>query len=75
MRVWRGPGGIEVEAIVLDRTPLYKITQKVNNRRYFVADCRTVRDVEQHVDLADLVEVIQLPVGRAGGRALSHVNG
>ncbi|MEU7831420.1 transposase [Nonomuraea sp. NPDC049129] len=67
MRVWRGPGGIEVEAIVLDRTPLYKITQKVNNRRYFVADCRTVHDVEKHVDLADLVEVIYLP-GRPPNR-------
>lgn len=50
-----------MEAIVLDRTPLYKITQKVDDRRYFVADCRTVRDVEEYVDLADLCEVYDFP--------------
>ncbi|WP_281260327.1 hypothetical protein [Nonomuraea indica] len=30
-------------------------------RRIAVADCRTVAQVRQYVDLADLVEVVTLP--------------
>lgn len=61
MATWRGPGGIEVEVIVLDRSPLYKVTQLVEDRRYFVAYAHDIPTLEQHVTLADLVEVIQFP--------------
>ena len=59
--MWRGPDGIEVEAIVLNGRPRLRVSQRVNGRRYLLSYCRTIRDVEQHVDLADLVEVIAFP--------------
>ena len=46
---------------MLQTRPLLKVTQIVNQRRYLLGYCRTIRDVEQHVDLADLVEVIAFP--------------
>ncbi|TMR24879.1 transposase [Nonomuraea turkmeniaca] len=62
--IWRGPRGVEVQIIVLDTTPLFKVTQVLNGRRYFLAYSASIDGLRQHVDLADLVEVIALPVGR-----------
>jgi hypothetical protein len=61
VRVWRGPDGIKVEVIVLQTSSRLKVTQRVNGRTYLLGYCRTIRDVERHVDLADLVEVIAFP--------------
>lgn len=61
MAVWRGPRGIEVEAISIGRRPRLRVTQVIGRDRYLLAYCRTVREVAQHVDLADLVELIIFP--------------
>ena len=61
---WYGPDGIEVEPIILDDRPRLRVSQTVNGRRYLLGYCATVRQVARHVALADLVEVIRLPVRR-----------
>ncbi|MDP4511843.1 hypothetical protein [Nonomuraea turcica] len=61
MATWRGPDGIQVEVIMLNRAPLYKITQRVNGRRYFLAYSSDVDGLLPWVDLGDLVEVIPFP--------------
>lgn len=61
MRHWRGPRGIKIEAIILDRRPMLRITQTVGRRTYLVAYCRNEREVERYVPLEELVEVIPLP--------------
>ena len=61
VRRWHGPNGIQVEPIILDARPLLKVTQTVNGRRYLLEYCRTIAHVTAHVDLADLIEVIDLP--------------
>lgn len=58
---WCGPNGIQVEAIVLNRRPLLKVTQHVNGRRYLLGYCATTSAVSKHVDLADLCEVYPFP--------------
>lgn len=60
MATWHGPDGIEVEVIVLNQSPLLKITQVVNGRRYFLSYSATIDGLRQWVDLADLVEVTPL---------------
>lgn len=55
---WHGPDGIQVEVIILNRSPLYRVSQIVNGRRYHVAYAATIERLAEHVDLADLVEVI-----------------
>jgi hypothetical protein len=60
--VWRGPDDIQVEVIILGRRPLLRVTQTVNGRRYRLGDCTRPHEVALYVDLADLVEVIALPV-------------
>lgn len=62
MSVWFGPRGIQIEVIVLDDRQRLRITQTIKGRRYLVAYASTVREVERHAPLADLVEVIELPV-------------
>ena len=47
--------------IVLNRSPLYKVTQLVEDRRYFVAYAHDIPTLEKHLALADLVEVIDFP--------------
>ena len=47
--------------IVLDRSPLYRVSQFVNGRRYHLAYAHDVAGVAEHVDLADLVEVFAFP--------------
>jgi hypothetical protein len=58
---WRGPDGILIEPIVLEQRPCLKITQDVGGRRYLLGYATRVQEVARRVDLADLVEVIQLP--------------
>ncbi|MEO3794641.1 transposase [Nonomuraea sp. B10E15] len=64
MNVWRGPCGIEVEVIVLDQSPRFRVTQTVCGRRYLVAYCSRVQEVAEHVNLADLCEVIDFSAKR-----------
>ncbi|MFI7691816.1 hypothetical protein ACIBQ6_22295 [Nonomuraea sp. NPDC049655] len=61
MTRWHGPNGIEVEVIVLNVAPLYKVSQTVNGRRYHVAYAATIERLAEHVDLADLVEIYDFP--------------
>lgn len=68
--VWHGPRGFEVEVITLGRRALYRVTQVLGGRRWHVANCATISEVSRHVDLADLVEVVDLPV-RAARKAAS----
>ncbi|MEW9531922.1 hypothetical protein [Microbispora sp. NPDC049125] len=56
MSRWVGVGGWEVDAVVLGGRQLLR----VRHLGYHIANCRTVREVAAHVDLADLVEVVQL---------------
>jgi hypothetical protein len=60
VRVWRGPDGIQIEAIILNRRPLLRVTQTVNGRRYTLGYCTRPAEVAMYVDLADLVEVIPI---------------
>lgn len=61
MATWRGPRGIEIEVIQLDARCLYKVTQTVRSHRYLLGYCASVAEVAEHVDLADLVELIDFP--------------
>ncbi|GAA4977606.1 hypothetical protein HD597_006460 [Nonomuraea thailandensis] len=57
MGQWRGPGGILVEAIILDDRPLLRVSHQVNGRTYLRGYCAMVADLGRHgVDLAELVE-------------------
>ncbi|HEY9368936.1 hypothetical protein [Streptomyces sp.] len=66
MAVWRGPDGLLVEVIVLDKRACLRVSQVVNGRRYHQAYC-SLAHLGEYVDLADLVEVIYLP-GRSRNR-------
>ncbi|MBB4915464.1 hypothetical protein ACFY19_06310 [Streptosporangium saharense] len=55
MGIWRGPDGIEVEAIVLNDRPCLRVTRRIGERRILLAYCLDVREVGEHVDLAELV--------------------
>lgn len=61
MARWSGPRGIQIEVIRLNDRPLFKITQTVNGHHYLVEYCATIAAVTKHVDLADLVEVLDFP--------------
>jgi len=54
---WVGVDGWSVDLVVLNSRPLFR----VRHLGYHVAYCGSVREVAQHLDLADLVEVIPLP--------------
>jgi hypothetical protein len=57
MGQWHGPGGILVEAIILDDRPLLRVSHRVNGRTYLRGYCRNVAELGEHgVDLAELVE-------------------
>ena len=60
MAVWRGPDGILIEPIVLDKRACLRVSQIVNGRRYHQAYC-SLAELAQYVDLADLCEVIAFP--------------
>ncbi|GIH73620.1 hypothetical protein [Planobispora longispora] len=57
MGIWRGPDGIEVEAIMRDDQPCLRVTRTVGHERVLIAYCADVREVNRYVDLADLVPV------------------
>lgn len=61
MTCWHGPHGILVEVITLGPRQRIKVTQTVNGRRYLLGYYGTIAQIVHHVDLADLVEVIDLP--------------
>jgi hypothetical protein len=54
---WVGVDGWTVEAVRLNGRQLLR----VRHLGYHIAYCRSVEQVAQHVDLADLVEVLTLP--------------
>ncbi|MFI6707275.1 hypothetical protein ACIBF7_12625 [Nonomuraea sp. NPDC050478] len=57
MAIWRAPGGIVVEAIVLDDRPLLRISQDIGGRLYLQGYCASVTELALHgVDLGQLVE-------------------
>ncbi|GAA2656650.1 hypothetical protein GCM10010412_026800 [Nonomuraea recticatena] len=68
MTRWLSPDGIEVEHIVRDERPCLRVSHRVNGRRYHVADCWSPEQVALHVDLASLVEVVDLQQIRAKRR-------
>ncbi|MDX3101767.1 hypothetical protein [Nonomuraea angiospora] len=47
--------------IQLDDRSLFKITQTVNGHRWLVEYAATIAAITKHVDLADLVEVLEFP--------------
>ncbi|WP_165969580.1 hypothetical protein [Nonomuraea terrae] len=47
--------------ITLNDRQRFKVTQKTNGRRYLLGYCATIAQVTRHVDLADLVEVVDFP--------------
>jgi hypothetical protein len=68
MAAWHGPDGIQVEVIVLGQRTCLRVSKTIRGRRYHQAYC-SLDQLPRYVDLADLVEVIKLPVGRAGARS------
>ncbi|MFI6502124.1 transposase [Nonomuraea typhae] len=59
-RRWVGPHGYEiVPAVRAGRQVL-----RIRKHGWLIADCVSVAEVAGHVDLADLCEVIALPMGR-----------
>jgi hypothetical protein len=46
--------------VVRDGRPCLRVSQWVGRVRYWQADCRSPIEVAEHVDLADLVEVVAL---------------
>lgn len=60
MATWRGPDGLLVEVIVLDRRPRLRVSQTIRGRRYHLAYC-SLAQLTEYVDLADLCEVIPFP--------------
>ncbi|HUR08987.1 MAG TPA: transposase [Nonomuraea sp.] len=61
MRLWVGPDGLEIEGKILQGRQLLTVHRWYGKRRIWVADCRSVDQVREHVDLTDLVEVMRLP--------------
>ncbi|MFC0862431.1 transposase [Sphaerimonospora cavernae] len=57
MSRWVGVDGWEVGVITLDGRQLFR----VRHLGYLVSYCTTVAVVARHIDLADLVEVVDLP--------------
>lgn len=58
--MWHGPEGVEVEVIMLGRRTCLRVSQRVRGRRYHQAYC-SLAELSQHVDLADLCEVLDFP--------------
>ncbi|MGW6504576.1 hypothetical protein [Nonomuraea angiospora] len=61
MARWTGPKGIQIEVIQLDDRSLFKITQTVSGHRRLVEYAATIAAITKHVDLADLVEILDFP--------------
>jgi hypothetical protein len=60
MTRWVGERGYEVEAITLDHRQVLRVSQRVEGRRYLITYAKTVGEVAGLVDLASLVEVVEL---------------
>ncbi|MGP3964699.1 transposase [Nonomuraea sp. 3N208] len=60
-RRWVGCDGYEVVGAVRAGRQVLR----VRRHGWVVADCSSVAEVARHVDLADLCEVIELPMGRS----------
>ncbi|KAA9379650.1 transposase [Microbispora cellulosiformans] len=56
MSRWVGVDGWEVAVVELDGRPVFR----VRHLGYHICYARSVAGVAQHVDLADLVEVVEL---------------
>ncbi|GAA2420576.1 hypothetical protein GCM10010404_93690 [Nonomuraea africana] len=69
MVLWCSPNGYEVEHIILNGRECLRVSHWVGGRHYFVAYCWHPRQVAQHVNLADLVEVVDLQQVRARRRS------
>ncbi|MFD9944427.1 transposase [Nonomuraea sp. NPDC059023] len=59
-RRWVGPRGYEV----VPATRAGRQVLRIRRNGWLIADCLSVADVAKHVDLADLCEVIALPMNR-----------
>ncbi|WP_370024915.1 transposase [Planotetraspora sp. GP83] len=57
MHKWVGVNGYEVDVIVLDGCQVLR----VRHLGYHIAFCGSVTEVARYVDLAELVEVADLP--------------
>lgn len=66
---WLSPNGYEVEHIIRDGRPCLRVSHRVRGRLYHVADCWSPTQVAMHVDLAELVEVVDLSQARARRQA------
>jgi hypothetical protein len=55
--------------IIREGRPCLRVSHRVNGRLYHVADCWSPAEVSVHVDLADLVEVVDLARARAKRRS------
>lgn len=64
--VWRGPDGIQIEPILLDRgrgpRQVLRVVQHGPYGDTVLAYATSIRQIAEWVDLADLVEVVPLPV-------------
>ncbi|MEV4059749.1 transposase [Nonomuraea dietziae] len=69
MARWLSPGGIEVEHIIREGRPCLRVSHRVNGQLYHVADCWSPAQVAMHVDLASLIEVVDLEKVRRRHRA------
>ncbi|MEV1171769.1 transposase [Nonomuraea sp. NPDC049784] len=72
-RRWVGLDGYEVVGLVRDGRQVLR----VRRHGWVIADCTSVAEVAGHVDLADLCEIIDLPLRwpaeeRAEARTSSH---
>jgi hypothetical protein len=56
-----GSDGTEVEAKLLGERQVLTVHRWYGQRRLLIADCRTVAELGEYVDLADLIEVITFP--------------
>ncbi|MEV4460368.1 transposase [Microbispora sp. NPDC004025] len=65
MRRWVSPEGHEVDLVVIEGRGLLR----VRHLGYHVGYCASVEEVAAHLDLADLVEVVDL---RRAARARGH---
>ncbi|MER7063908.1 hypothetical protein [Streptomyces albidoflavus] len=60
--LWRGPDGLEIEAIRLDGRQRLRVSRVWDDHRTLVAYYSTIAQLAEHVDdFADLVEIIELP--------------
>ncbi|MFI6481589.1 transposase [Nonomuraea sp. NPDC050663] len=70
-RRWIGPDGYEVAPA----TRAGRQVLRIRRHGWLIADCVSVEQVARFVELADLCEVVRLPVGRryeAAGSSSHH---